>query len=73
MFDVSARSITSTAFCSLMTSSYPVDDGSMTRDERDAVLDKVRSSKTVNVILISFKAGSVGEFRRGISALWGIF
>lgn len=34
----------------------------MSRDDRDIVLNKIKTSKTVNVILISFKAGSVGEF-----------
>ena len=37
------------------------DDGSMSKDHREASLEKIRSSKTVRVILISFKAGSTGE------------
>ncbi|KAF7982840.1 hypothetical protein HWV62_25802 [Athelia sp. TMB] len=35
-------------------------DGSMSKDHREASLEKIRSSKNVRVILISFKAGSTG-------------
>ncbi|KAA1474425.1 hypothetical protein DENSPDRAFT_882790 [Dentipellis sp. KUC8613] len=35
-------------------------DGSMTKDKREASLEKIRNSKSTNVILISFKAGGVG-------------
>ena len=37
-----------------------VDDGSMSKPERDVALEKIRESKNTNVILISFKAGSTG-------------
>lgn len=37
------------------------DDGSMTKDHREASLERIRTSKNVRVILISFKAGSTGE------------
>jgi len=37
-----------------------VDDGSMTKDKREASLEKIRSSKSTRCILISFKAGSTG-------------
>ena len=40
----------------------PLDDGSMQKDKREASLEKIRSSKTTRCILISFKAGSTGEF-----------
>jgi SNF2 family DNA or RNA helicase len=36
------------------------DDGSMSKPERDAALEKIRSSEKTKVILISFKAGSTG-------------
>ncbi|OCH84032.1 hypothetical protein OBBRIDRAFT_799429 [Obba rivulosa] len=35
-------------------------DGSMSKIERDAALEKIRSSSSTRVILISFKAGSTG-------------
>ncbi|KAF8452372.1 SNF2 family N-terminal domain-containing protein [Boletus edulis BED1] len=35
-------------------------DGSMPKDKREASLEKIRNSKTVHCILISFKAGSTG-------------
>jgi len=35
-------------------------DGSMTKDKREASLEKIRNSKTTRCILISFKAGSTG-------------
>jgi len=35
-------------------------DGSMSKDKREASLEKIRSSKSTRVILISFKAGSTG-------------
>lgn len=49
------------AECILTLPSLCVDDGTMSKDERDVVLHKIRTSKSVNVILISFKAGSVGK------------
>ena len=42
--------------------SHIVDDGSMPKDKREASLEKIRNSKTTRCILISFKAGSTGEF-----------
>lgn len=38
-----------------------LDDGSMSKDKREASLEKIRNSKTTRCILISFKAGSTGE------------
>ena len=38
-----------------------IDDGSMSKDKREASLEKIRSSKNTRVILISFKAGSTGK------------
>jgi hypothetical protein len=38
-----------------------VDDGSMSKDKREASLEKIRNSKSTRVILISFKAGSTGK------------
>ncbi|TFK53181.1 hypothetical protein OE88DRAFT_1626853 [Heliocybe sulcata] len=35
-------------------------DGSMTKDKRDAALEKLKEDKKMKVILISFKAGSTG-------------
>ncbi|KAH7910542.1 SNF2 family N-terminal domain-containing protein [Hygrophoropsis aurantiaca] len=35
-------------------------DGSMTKDKREASLEKIRTSKSTRCILISFKAGSTG-------------
>jgi hypothetical protein len=35
----------------------------MPKDKREASLEKIRNSKTTRCILISFKAGSTGEFR----------
>lgn len=37
-----------------------LDDGSMSKDQREASLEKIRTSTSTNVILISFKAGGVG-------------
>jgi hypothetical protein len=37
-----------------------VDDGSMTKDKREASLEKIRNSNSTRCILISFKAGSTG-------------
>jgi SNF2 family DNA or RNA helicase len=37
------------------------DDGSMSKDQREASLEKVRSSTSTRLILISFKAGSTGD------------
>lgn len=37
-----------------------LDDGSMRNDKRQESLEKIKTSKSVNVILISFKAGSTG-------------
>lgn len=34
----------------------------MPKDKREASLEKIRNSKTTRCILISFKAGSTGEF-----------
>ena len=39
-----------------------VDDGSMTKDQREASLEKIRTNKSTRCILISFKAGSTGMF-----------
>ena len=36
------------------------DDGTMNKVERDAVLHKIKTSRSTRVILISFKAGSTG-------------
>jgi hypothetical protein len=33
----------------------------MSKDKREASLEKIRSSKSTRVILISFKAGSTGK------------
>jgi hypothetical protein len=38
-----------------------IDDGSMTADAREYTLQRIKSSKTTRVILISFKAGSTGK------------
>ncbi|KAI0058318.1 hypothetical protein BV25DRAFT_1830155 [Artomyces pyxidatus] len=35
-------------------------DGSMTKDKREASIEKIKTSKSVKIILISFKAGSTG-------------
>ena len=40
---------------------FCVDDGSMSKDKREASLEKIRSSMSTRVILISFKAGSTGK------------
>lgn len=37
-----------------------VDDGSMTRAQRDASLKELQNSAATRVILISFKAGGLG-------------
>jgi SNF2 family DNA or RNA helicase len=37
-----------------------IDDGSMNPKDREASLEKIKTSKTTRVILISFKAGSTG-------------
>lgn len=61
MFDVSTPFFGFAEYI-LTLSPLCVDDGTMSKDERDVVLNKIRTSKSVNVILISFKAGSVGKF-----------
>lgn len=38
----------------------------MPKDKREASLEKIRSSKTTRCILISFKAGSTGEYRESL-------
>ena len=38
-----------------------VDDGSMRNDKRQEALETIKTSSSVRVILISFKAGSTGE------------
>ena len=40
-----------------------LDDGSMPKDKREASLEKIRNSKSIRCILISFKAGSTGKSR----------
>jgi len=42
------------------------DDGQMSKVHREASLEKIRTSKSTRCILISFKAGSTGEFGRKI-------
>jgi len=37
------------------------DDGSMTADTREYNLQRIKSSKSTRLILISFKAGSTGK------------
>jgi SNF2 family DNA or RNA helicase len=37
------------------------DDGTMTKDKREASLDQIKNNKRIKVILISFKAGSTGD------------
>ena len=39
---------------------WSIDDGSMTQKDREASLNKIRTSQSTRVILISFKAGSTG-------------
>lgn len=39
---------------------YLTDDGSMIPKDREAALEKIKTSSTTRVILISFKAGSTG-------------
>lgn len=39
-----------------------LDDGSMRNDKRQEALETIKTSKSVRVILISFKAGSTGQF-----------
>lgn len=43
------------------------DDGSMPNDKRQESLETIRSSTTIRVILISFKAGSTGKFLFALS------
>jgi SNF2 family DNA or RNA helicase len=38
-----------------------IDDGQMSKVQRDESLEKIRTSKRTRCILISFKAGSTGE------------
>jgi SNF2 family DNA or RNA helicase len=38
-----------------------IDDGSMSADARENTLQRIKSSKSIHVILISFKAGSTGK------------
>ena len=38
-----------------------IDDGSMNQKERQKVVDKIKSDKNTRIILMSFKAGGVGE------------
>lgn len=45
----------------ILTRVFELDDGSMSKDKRDASLEKITNSKSTKVILISFKAGSTGE------------
>ena len=40
---------------------WSLDDGSMTQKDREASLNKIRTSQSTRVILISFKAGSTGR------------
>jgi len=40
---------------------HSVDDGSMRNDKRQDALEKIKTSTTVRVILISFKCGSTGK------------
>ena len=37
----------------------------MSKDKREASLEKIRTSKSTTVILISFKAGSTGMYLLG--------
>lgn len=39
---------------------FSVDDGSMSRADREYTLSKIKKSKSTRVVLISFKAGSTG-------------
>ena len=38
------------------------DDGSMSGGQREHSLDKLKSSKSIQCILVSFKAGGLGEW-----------
>lgn len=40
-----------------------IDDGSMRKEQREESLEKIRTNKSTKCILISFKAGSTGEWR----------
>ena len=37
------------------------DDGTMSKDKREASLEQIKKNKRIKVILISFKAGSTGD------------
>ena len=41
----------------------------MTKDKREISLAKIRENRSTKVILISFKAGSTGEFVSRVSSL----
>ena len=41
----------------------------MTKDKREMSLAKIRESRSTKVILISFKAGSTGEFVSRVGSL----
>ena len=56
MFDVSSGEL---SLSPRLTRS--VDDGSMSRDKREASIQKLNTSTSVRVALISFKAGSTGK------------
>ena len=40
------------------------DDGSMSREKREISLEKIKTVRSIKVILISFKAGSTGALCR---------
>jgi hypothetical protein len=44
----------------LLKSAY-IDDGSMSQKERQNVVDKIKTDENTRIILMSFKAGGVGE------------
>ena len=45
-----------------------IDDGSMSQNERQNVIDKIKTDKETRIILMSFKAGGVGKLLRcGVS------
>jgi hypothetical protein len=39
-----------------------LDDGKMSKMQREVALEKIRTDKQIKCILISFKAGSIGMF-----------
>jgi len=41
-----------------------IDDGSMSQNERQKVVDKIKTDKETRIILMSFKAGGVGKLLR---------